>query len=240
MDECEVTSIGTLLEHASRYFNEARGQWVFRGQARASLDLKSSVGRNAYIAKSRTKYETSVFEDFQREAVGLLSSLPRDVWEWLSLARHHGLPTRLLDWTQNPLVALFFAVDRDEQEDAELFALRATKSRVHGISPFELSRPVKFYPSSVTPRIRAQEGLFVACAPLEQSLDEVLPNDWRIEKMHVPARCKAQLRYELFRIGFHASSLFPDLDGLAARLAWQNSVRSPFPEERTATATGIG
>jgi hypothetical protein len=46
--------------------------------------------------------------------------------------------------------------------------------------------------------------------------------------MMVPAKAKEAIRYSLFRVGIHASSLFPDIDGLAARLKWQHAVLSPF------------
>ncbi|MFN0106790.1 MAG: FRG domain-containing protein [Bryobacteraceae bacterium] len=234
MGQREITNISALLDQAySSYFKEARGQWVFRGHSQCTYKLISSVGRSVHTSKSRSKFETSMFEIFRREAVGLLSAPPRDDWEWLSLAQHHGLPTRLLDWTQNPLVALFFAVEAHPEQDGQIFALRATvkaSDRTRASPPFEIASPVKFYPNSVTARIRAQEGLFVACAELERPLDEALPTNWTMEKMPVPARCKSSIRYELFRVGVHASSLFPDIDGLAARVRWQHSVSSPFAE----------
>ncbi|HEY7387321.1 MAG TPA: hypothetical protein VH640_02355 [Bryobacteraceae bacterium] len=96
--------------------------------------------------------------------------------------------------------------------------------------------PVKYYPNIVTPRIRAQEGVFVACAELERPLDNTLENHWTIESLRIAANRKPHLRYELFRLGVHASSLFPDVDGLAARIRWQHLVTSPFNEHDEATA----
>jgi len=235
MDEVlKVDSLKNLLAHASkRYFMEPRGRWVFRGLPDEAYALIPSVGRGLHTSKSRQKYESSLFEIFRREAHGLLETTPGDEWEWLSLAQHHGLPTRLLDWTHNLLVSLYFAVESKPETDGRIYALQAlTKASQSTLksSPFTLVKPMKYYPKVVTPRIRAQEGLFVACAQIETPLDQALRSDWRMEYLCVPAPRKLALRYELFRVGMHESSMFPDINGLAARIRWQHTV-SPLPEE---------
>jgi hypothetical protein len=236
----DIDSIETFLHHAyGCYFAEARGNWVFRGHSDINYELVPSVGRSRHTSATREKYERSLFNIFRREAQGFLTTLPASEWEWLSLAQHHGLPTRLLDWTNNPLVALYFAVETHPETDGRVFALQAltkTPEAVRTASPFIITSPVKYYPNIVTPRIRAQEGVFIACAQLEQPLDNTLGNHWRIESLRVPADRKAHLRYELFRLGVHASSLFPDVDGLAARIRWQHLVTSPFKDHEQATS----
>lgn len=240
----DLDSVEAFLAHASRcYFAEARGHWVFRGHSDVKYKLIPSVGRGQNTSSSLEKYERSLFDIFRREAHGFLSTVPTDEWEWLSLAQHHGLPTRLLDWTHNPLVALYFAVEADTETDGQVFALRAlnkASESVRAASPFGLTSPVKYYPNIVTPRIRAQEGLFVACAALEVPLDQALRSKWRVEYLRVPVTRKARLRYELFRVGVHASSLFPDVNGLAARIRWQHSISSPFKEDLASMAAPAG
>ncbi len=231
MNPPSISSVREFMtEAAPRFFAEARGRWVFRGHSDAAYKLLPSVGRGAHTARSREKYESSLFEIFCREACGYLPNVPTDVWEWLSIAQHHGLPTRLLDWSHNPLVALYFAVAANAESDGELFALNSvTKAsqRTREASPFVIKQPVKFYPNIVTPRIRAQEGLFIVCADVERPLDQSIRAEWRIERFSVPSAAKAGMRYELYRLGVHASSLFPDMDGLATRLRWQHSVSPP-------------
>jgi hypothetical protein len=214
-----------LRDVAPKYFAEMRGRWVFRGHSRADYRLVPSVGRGAHTSRTREKYERSLFDIFCREARAHLAGIPASDWEWLSIAQHHGLPTRLLDWTHNPLAALYFAVEANPADDGTFFALHSiTQASKLTSSPFELSKPIKFYPNLVTPRIRAQEGLFVVCSSLEESLDRALRPDWTLDRYRVPAAAKSRIRYELFRLGVHASSLFPDVDGLAARLRWQHAV----------------
>jgi hypothetical protein len=223
-----IDTVHQFLIHASdNYFKEPRGRWVFRGHPDIKYELIPSVGRGNHTSKSREKHEASLFDIFCREARAYLDSFPTDVWERLALAQHYGLPTRLLDWTTNPLTALYFAVEANPDADGELFALHAiakAPETVLNSSPFFVKRPMKFYPNIITPRIRSQEALFVVCSDIENPLDQNLRSDWKIERLRIPKEKKDGLRYELFRIGIHKSFLFPDLAGLAERLKWQHTV----------------
>ncbi len=227
-----IETLQDMLDRAAtKYFTAPRGQWVFRGHSNKEYRLIPSVGRTPRTSKSCRKYEEDLFNIFRREAQAYLNALPSTEWEWLSFAQHHGLPTRLLDWTYNPLVALYFAVEANYQVDSEIFALHASTQapiEVRNGSPFDITKPEKYFPTIVSPRIRAQEGLFVICAELESPLDKTLREDWELDRILVPAKAKEGIRYALFRLGIHASSLFPDIEGLATRLKWQHAVQSPF------------
>jgi hypothetical protein len=226
-----MNSIATLGEYSEllseRYFREQRGVWVFRGHASQSFRLIPKVGRAPHTFRTRDQFEASLFKLFKRNAEHYLSRVPTDPWELLAFAQHHGLPTRLLDWSYNPLVALYFAVEELPKEDAAIFALYAPKrstDEAPGGNPFSIEAPARFVPTVVTRRIWVQEGLFTVHANSEEPLLERPHLNWRIEQIHVPAEAKARLRYELFRQGVHRASLFPDIEGLTSHLAWAHAV----------------
>lgn len=223
----EISSVNEFLDFATEsYFPEMRGRWIFRGHTDESYKLIPSVTRSARIAEASViEHEKSLFNIFCREARIYIPSPPTNEWDWLSLAQHHGLPTRLLDWTLNPLAALYFAVRGTLETDGELIALKAFSAKTMSGSPFAIQKPEKLYPNLVSPRIRSQEALFVVCSDLEHPLDESLRADWSLKRHKIPRDRKANLRYELFRFGIHQSSMFPDLEGLAARLIYQHSLR---------------
>ena len=222
--------VDLMLFAQKEYFKIDKGRWVFRGHSDTKHSLIPGIGRGNHTSSTVAKYEMSVLETFKRSAYPHLLSEPKDDWAWLALAQHHGLPTRLLDWTTNPLVALFFAVINDPDFDGKLFALYAPRkmsATMRERSPFIIRSPFKFLPEVTTERIRAQEGLFITFSDVEQDLTESIKDGWKLESYLVPATAKEQLRYELYRVGIHGSSLFPDLDGLTKHIRWHHSVNPP-------------
>jgi hypothetical protein len=117
------------------YLQRLGREWAFRGHARADWHLRPSIERlqNAYSESMRLDAEEYVRRTFSRRAHHYLRDLPAagEDLEWLALMRHHGAPTRLLDWTKSPYVATFFAVaDATEKEPSAVWAIniQAVKS----------------------------------------------------------------------------------------------------------------
>ena len=107
-----------LLE---RYEAFKDGQWCFRGDCCGDGGFKTSLERAAIDRWGRAWGELPDIEEgllrrFKREAHLFLSKLPEegDRIGWLSLMRHHGAPTRLLDWSYSFFVAVYFAIERAE------------------------------------------------------------------------------------------------------------------------------
>jgi len=116
------------IERAVKVATTLTHSW-FRGHPQTYNALTPRVFRPEYQSKSyrafRPEVESSIIESFKRQAPALSPQVPdkNDHVEWLFLMQHHGTPTRLLDWSKNVLVAIYFAVNDHLDEDGELWAM---------------------------------------------------------------------------------------------------------------------
>lgn len=283
----------------------------FRGQSKrieAGFELRPSIGRYDHLHKKtpfdRGKLERDVLETFDNHLVTYLNHLPRSDWERLAIAQHHGLPTRFMDWTTNPLVALYFAARKSKKNeggqplDSAVYVLisepiryselrREYETRVktererakskpgdtaddqqstepvtvstsgdpyeeYGVSgsagsggegvvlvgagaisatavkkgeeeeigdtlsPFEISKDVIYDPPHISPRIRAQDGVLLACHRPLLNLEE---RDYL--EIVIKHEVHEDIRRRLDQYGVFDKQLFPDLDGIAKWLKYR-------------------
>lgn len=124
-----VKNLAEYIDITTKINNEELGSTWFRGHSSASHRLKPSVLRGATPLRHALGYELKgkifssdgytvtglsserMLDEFKRKARPFLETIPSNDFEWLFLMQHYGVPTRLLDWTTNALVALFFAVE---------------------------------------------------------------------------------------------------------------------------------
>lgn len=245
-----VKSLGAYVTFLEERKRDARYS-LYRGQ-RESWPLLPGIARQKLDKTHLLDIEKNLFLAFQREAVSLLHLPPSNQWDWIAVAQHHGLPTRLLDWTRNPLAALWFAVRepaKNTRQDAVVWLFEPIDEEIvrdvttqpsrfdkspGAKSPLEIPRTMVFEPRHVTPRIKAQAGLFT----VHKYLDEVgrfIPLERnssyraRLRKLTIQTEYFSTIRTQLLECGVHDSTLFPDLDGLAARLQMEYLQSSDRP-----------
>ncbi|RZI98023.1 MAG: FRG domain-containing protein [Brevundimonas sp.] len=219
---------------------DAPGEWIFRGQSSCRWGLQASVHRlrSADLSPSEMRgYEQRIVGEFRRRARTFLPNPPSTIWEWLILAQHFGLPTRLLDWTENPLVALYFAVrDNDGvSDDGQLFAYRHGTAGIDlesTVDPFSVQRVEVVRPPYIDQRVIAQRSVFtVEPHPLEG--EETESEDLRYWNVSVLRRRDSSRTGQLGHLRKHLVSR-------SRHLSQRHQVRSPalvgFKDFQSATS----
>lgn len=225
---------------------------VYRGHRNIGWQLLPSIARlqckSPVIAKHVEDHsiERGLFVLFKNQAAAIAPAWVWNGdekvvgWRMLFLAQHHGLPTRLLDWTENPLAALFFAVEGDASlcEKSQGGCKYCNGGELHdsavlalcGIEPCSLERlaredqnanpPIYGYndlglvrPPDISPRIAAQASMFTISNTPRQAIQAKL-------SLRVPYSVREELRRDLDRLGVNRRTLFPDMDGISAYLSW--------------------
>lgn len=194
--------------------------WIFRGVSSPEHYLLPSIGREKVYGPYELAQEMRLFDEFKNRAVGLITDPRFDNWDWLAYAQHIGVPTRLLDWSVSPLIALYFALESSGDTDRVVYAVKYSKF-LHEVDhrntdPFANKQEGRFTAPLAFDRIRAQRGIFT-----------IHPEPTKIfhpkglKSLLIPKNVVANFRRQLFKYGIDHWHVYPDAHGLGLQLAWQ-------------------
>jgi len=199
---------------------------LFRGQANIDWQLRPKAGRKEYFLPDNR--DLNRYHNWEEQAIayGYRST---NILEGLAIAQHHGLATRLLDWSQNPLVASYFAVNSNKEVDGAIYILEALDLYAeHGLTIDQVKRNTGIYcyiPRAISPRVLNQRGMFTVHCPADQEIKTVKSRfnktGYNLTKIIVPHSLKNEILSMLDDYGIDDSTLFPDLDGLSRYKNWE-------------------
>jgi len=217
-----------------------KGHYLYRGEDSTEYALRSKIGRARALdpAWNTVDRERGMFDEFKRRAIPFVHRQPANDWEWLALAQHHGLPTRLLDWTRNPLVAAHFATQpRSGKADAAIYLMDAHElgEPDQTAHPLFFEQNVVYKPPHSSVRFVAQQGVFTYHAQPEEIF---APKS--LQKWTLAGTCLIELHLTMRVYGVSPATLFPDLPGLCTDMtfSWVKFAKPPpvAPAEQPATS----
>lgn len=251
----KTITINTWEEFQNIIASDQYRSWAFRGQANTDWKLESSLSRHLKNYKVHpsvwAKQERRIFRIFKRKAHQFLEHLPKDedAFEWLGIMKHHGAPTRLLDFTWSPYVAAFFALESAETT-AAIYAIYplGLKSQQNfpelvnekishdNIGIWKDTNYYKYFlrnnynfvtygePYRMNRRLIAQSGTFVVPSRIDKTIVEIIGKEPEVSEMLVKFELNTEcMRHEtlrkLYNMNITYATLFPDLDGLARSMA---------------------
>lgn len=236
-----IKNVSAFIDYIERFkeIQERSGknsEILFRGQG-IDKPLIPKIGRlDLRINNDILKTEKLILEEFRRGILPLTEFKPENNWDLLALAQHHGLPTRLLDWSYSALVALWFAVDRPPQIDVNgkehngvLWILSADvddfRTDTSKVDPLDNKITKIFRSTVVSRRISAQSGVFTVHKILQDNSMIRFENNRnykpKLKKILIKGKDFAKIRKQLSMLGINYATIFPDIDGFCRNLEWR-------------------
>jgi hypothetical protein len=241
--EVSIHNIADLISKLEAH-NPAREKLWFRGHANKDWALEPSIARGR---EKPVVDEFLYYKRFKQEAARVIADIPVDEWGWMFLMQHYGVHTRLLDFSENPLIALYFAVNELPESDGALYILEPTKwnaeqgrdslsasdlpscgideemtgylmsNVVKQIETQESNPPIAAIGSRNSARIFAQEGTFVVT---HLDLKMTVDNDQckSVWRYIIPRGAKHIIQEHLALLSISDYSVFPELKTLAKKI----------------------
>jgi len=207
--------------------------FLFRGQI-TDLPLIPKIAR-LQPKGDLMETERVLLKEFKRTNPLLLDTQrPFDDWDYLALGQHFGLPTRLLDWSNNALTALWFATNHKPLQEvnylyAVVWVLMAEEAdfdlKIEETDPFLITKTKIFRPRVIKQRINNQSAVFSIHSTreiiekTELNASELFRD--KLLKIKIPKEHFNTIRYDLNILGVNAFTIFPELEGLCSYLEWQ-------------------
>jgi hypothetical protein len=201
---------------------------LYRGQSEAK-PLLPRLFRSPNEASRVKAVERTLLKNFKNDSPFLLPSKPGNDWDWLSLGQHFKLPTRLLDWSANPLTGLFFAVESSNPKSPTVYIYHCTKSQIVSqedrkkSSPFDIDKTRIFQPSWHSIRVAMQAGWHTV-HHIYRKMDAFRPlqdmkfHGERITEISIDPRRASHLRAELAEMGIRHGTIYGDLQSVSTAI----------------------
>jgi hypothetical protein len=240
----EVDNFPNFLTEIEKLFIDNKTLW-FRGTESVGYTLAPSIYRNGFTPD----FESNFQNKFKSRALPFFRNRPvENYWEWLFIMQHHGVPTRLLDWSNSALISLGFALlfrtESFQENDAGLWCLNPEKlnqatrvnltpndiipdivSNQNAQASYTLDAAAKAeYPIAITgpinnDRIAAQKGVFTLFPNTDVfNLEDKDKADEFLTLIKINKDSIDKLKSQLYYLGITESTIYPDLNNLALEI----------------------
>lgn len=243
----DIDSYADLARYVRAFRKD--GYWIFRGVRQHNYRLLPKIGRDGArkdwdgnnLPYDPTQ-EERVLDHFKSAAAPYLAHVPTTKLEWLALAQHHGMVTRLLDWTESLPIAAWFAVEFGTWRQVlnittgqrtTLYPLIYAVSGIPAVPTdyegdlSDLHDVMIYHPPHLSPRIPAQRSVLT----IHKYPDRDLFTSAKVVTFRIVGN-PLVFKHDLNAAGINETSLFPGIDGLGKYAAWLYKWRSlaPTPE----------
>lgn len=232
-----IKSIEEMIHSLKEDTKDITGPIWYRGQSNVTYKLLPLSVRKKYDS------EMSLIKKFKQDAMLLVNPRPVNTFEWLFIMRHYGVPTRLIDWSESPLSALYFSVisENNTDKDGALWALLPLELNKEGgrlfddpdtlpsfeeddimniYDPENFSKdktegvlPIAFIAPRNTPRMQSQLSVFTIHHRQSIALEDI-GSRVHIWRYCVPKECKEAIKKELSLLGMGKFQMFPELQSI--------------------------